>query len=347
MDQNSLETWLRNLADKAQAFRAALPPLTEADTCGSLIEPTLSALGWQTSDVSQLRRQYRNTPSDNPVDYALFLDSAPVLFVEAKSLNGDLDDNRWRNQTLAYAYHAGVAWCALTNGIEWRLDKTMAPGDASSRLFRCIKVSDPSAAKLLALISPASLKEGAASRIWEAEHAERLVRDAYRAVIQTRDFANMVKRSLAEPLSMEAVMQAIQRIGLPWEQAAPAAHTPASAETWASTKAPTSSDEARKPAAPHVPAKGDEGAAEKSRARRERLPALFADGRLRPGQVIRIRNKEGSDATIIDAKTVRYKGRDISWNEWGQNITGWPSINIHSHAETQDGVLLEMLRKSS
>jgi hypothetical protein len=342
MDQLSLEAWLRRLTDQAQAFRAALPPLTEADTCGGLIEPTLSALGWQVSDVSHLRRQYRHTPSDNPVDYALFLDGTPVLFVEAKSVNGDLDDHRWRNQTLAYAYHAGVAWCALTNGLEWRLYKTMAPGDASSRLFRCIKVSDPSAAKLLALISPASLKEGAASRLWEAEHAEQLVRAAYRAVVQTRDFANMVRKNLAQPLPMEAITQAIQRIGLPWEQTG---ETRVSVLAEPAPPAPRLAEERRNDAATNSVAIENGSDAGRSRARRERLPALFSDGRLRAGQTLRIRDRIDSEAIIIDSQNLKYKGKILSWNEWGQIVTGWPSINIYLHAETSDGILIDQLRR--
>jgi predicted type IV restriction endonuclease len=77
---------------------------------------------------------------------------------------------------LAYAYHAGVNWCVLTNGWEWRLYKTMAPGDASSRLFRVIRLNDIDAPSFLALLMPVALGKDEAGRLWDAENAERLVR---------------------------------------------------------------------------------------------------------------------------------------------------------------------------
>jgi hypothetical protein len=75
------------------------------------------------------------------------------------------------------------------------------------------------------------------------------------------------------------------------------------------------------------------------------MSSLFEDGRLRPQQTVRLRRRPNSDATIIDARSVLYAGKQMSWNEWGQAVTGWPSINIYDHAETEDGTLIETLRR--
>ena len=90
--------------------------LNEADTKAAFIDPILSALGWELRDPFSASQQYRHKSQDNPVDYALFILRAPVLFVEAKALNRDLSDYKWISQTLAYANAAGVEWCVLTNG---------------------------------------------------------------------------------------------------------------------------------------------------------------------------------------------------------------------------------------
>jgi len=347
MADDDLVTTLHTLGGRLAALRAAQPPLTEADTCGALVEPVLAALGWQVSDVLQVRRQYRLASSDNPVDYALVLEGAPVLFVEAKALSGDLDDNRWRNQTLQYAYHANVEWCALTNGLEWRLYKTMAPGDHAKKLFRGLRIGDPAAASYLRLLTPAALKEGAAGRLWHEERAEALVRAAFREVLPSREFARMVSKALIEPLPMEELTRAIQRIGLPTADATPAPASPDAPPqlTIGTTRhAPPPGGPRRvapeaKPEPDPSPADGPE------KQRMERMPALFADGRLRAGQRVRLRKRPQSEATIVDARLVLFADKQMSWNEWGQTVTGWPTINIYDHAETEDGTLIGNLRR--
>jgi type I restriction enzyme R subunit len=72
--------------------------LNEADTKAAFIDPILSALGWELRDPFSVSQQYRHKPQDNPVDYALFILRAPVMFVEAKALNRDLSDYKWISQ---------------------------------------------------------------------------------------------------------------------------------------------------------------------------------------------------------------------------------------------------------
>ena len=116
--------------------------LNEADTKAALIDPILGALGWELRDPFTASQQYRHKLQDNPVDYALFILRSPVLFVEAKALNKDLADYKWIAQTLAYANAAGVEWCALTNGDEYRIYNAFAKAEAENKLFRRVRLSD-------------------------------------------------------------------------------------------------------------------------------------------------------------------------------------------------------------
>jgi hypothetical protein len=141
---------------------------------------------------------------------------------------------------------------------------------------------------------------------------------------------------------MEAITQAIQRIGLPWEQTG---ETRVSVLAEPAPPAPRLAEERRNDSATNSVAIENGSDAGRSRARRERLPALFSDGRLRAGQTLRIRDRIDSEAIIIDSQKVKYKGKILSWNEWGQIVTGWPSINIYLHAETSDGILIDQLRR--
>ena len=58
--------------------------LNEADTKAPFIDRILSALGWELRDPYSVSQQYRHKSQDNPVDYALFILRAPVLFVEPR-----------------------------------------------------------------------------------------------------------------------------------------------------------------------------------------------------------------------------------------------------------------------
>ena len=74
------------LRQQIRGYRERRTRLTESDTLRVLILPLLRVLGWDLDDLDEVKSEYRHTTSDNPVDYALFLQRIPVLFVEAKAL---------------------------------------------------------------------------------------------------------------------------------------------------------------------------------------------------------------------------------------------------------------------
>jgi hypothetical protein len=51
-----------------------------------------------------------------------------------------------------------------------------------------------------------------------------------------------------------------------------------------------------------------------------------------------------SEATVVDAKNVKYHDREVGFNEWGTSVTGWPSINIYDWAVNEKGETLSKLR---
>jgi hypothetical protein len=86
---------LRETLNKVRAriaeLRANSDHLSEEETKAILIDPVLAALGWHVGELEDVRREYRAKPSDNPVDYALFVFGKPRLFIEAKALTTALD----------------------------------------------------------------------------------------------------------------------------------------------------------------------------------------------------------------------------------------------------------------
>lgn len=96
---------------------------TEETTKQALILPFLNILDFNPFDPQKVKAEYgANLPgvkASERVDYALFSDGNPVMFIEAKSYNEKLTNHagqlaRYFNST------PGVSIAAITNGREWR-----------------------------------------------------------------------------------------------------------------------------------------------------------------------------------------------------------------------------------
>ncbi|MBF0628752.1 MAG: restriction endonuclease, partial [Magnetococcales bacterium] len=88
----NLDTTIRKLREQLQKIQDRASPISEEDTKRVLITPLLQALQWDVLDIDEVRNEFRSQPQDNPVDYALFLNRTPCLFLEAKAINHSLDE---------------------------------------------------------------------------------------------------------------------------------------------------------------------------------------------------------------------------------------------------------------
>ncbi len=168
----------------------------EQNTKAVLIEPLLSALGWNLIDLSEVIREYKCKPQDRPVDYALFILRSPSLFVEAKDLRADLSDRKWVSQILSYATVAGVEWCVLTNGDEYRLYNAHAPVEVEEKLFRIVRISELSqdeyALRTLDLLTKDKMGEKRIDALWKAHFVDRHVKLALERIL-TSESRNLVR----------------------------------------------------------------------------------------------------------------------------------------------------------
>ena len=167
----------------------------EQDTKAALIVPVLRALGWDVEDLEDVKLEYRRRPSDNPVDYALFLLREPRLFIEAKPLGARLDDHRWANQILTYAMAAGVEWVALSDGNEYRLYNSHAAVPVEEKLFRIIKVAHEATqpAETLGLLSKSQLQDHLIDQYWKTEFVDRQVRETLRALFAAEPDPSVIR----------------------------------------------------------------------------------------------------------------------------------------------------------
>lgn len=97
---------------------------TEETTKQALILPLLDILGFSPFDPTKVKAEYGadfpGAKNHERVDYALFSNGVPVLFIEAKAYDENLTNHC---PQLARYYNATpeVAVAAITNGREWRL----------------------------------------------------------------------------------------------------------------------------------------------------------------------------------------------------------------------------------
>lgn len=96
---------------------------TEETTKQALILPLLDALGFSPYDPTRVKAEYGadvpGVKSNERVDYALFCNGVPVMFVEAKSFKENLSNHA---PQLARYFNATpeVTIASITNGREWR-----------------------------------------------------------------------------------------------------------------------------------------------------------------------------------------------------------------------------------
>src|ERR1019366_2240099 len=108
---------VRKLVGVAERLKG--PVGNEANTKALLIEPMLSALGWDTTDLDHLVRDWPVNDSTSTIDYALRIDDANVVLVEARGANERLDDEAFTDWAVNCVADKGVLWCLLTNGLTY------------------------------------------------------------------------------------------------------------------------------------------------------------------------------------------------------------------------------------
>jgi hypothetical protein len=214
---------IREAVAKVQRFQDR--NLGEQNTKASLIEPILEALGWDTRDPDEVHREFKPTSKDSPVDYALSLFRKPRLFVEAKGLGEQLSDRKWIAQVLGDAVVAGVEWCILSDGDEYRFYNATAAVDAEEKLFCQIRLTtgpEENAAKTLNLISRMNMEENLLDVLWSAYFVDRRVKQALQEMVATpeKGLVRMIRCKVAR-LSPREIVESLRRLDVRIESPTP------------------------------------------------------------------------------------------------------------------------------
>jgi hypothetical protein len=215
---------IKVVTDRLGKFRGRA--LGEENTKASLIDPVIEALGWDTRDPDEVYREFKPTPKDCPVDYALTLHGTPRLprlLVEAKGYGESLADRRWIGQILGYATVAGVVWCVLTDGDEYRFYNATAAVDAEEKIFCRIKLSEAppeEAARTLSLISRSNMEENFLDLLWKSHFVDRRVKAALTDALSVPDkgTVRLVRKRVPE-LGPKEIVESLRRLDIRIEMA--------------------------------------------------------------------------------------------------------------------------------
>lgn len=216
MQQSILLETLDTVRKRIQQIRDRKEIIGEQNTKAALIDPILIALGWDLQEIDEVRREYRRKPQDNPVDYALFLNRTECLFIEAKSLEKDLNDRKWISQNLSYATVVGVRWCALTNGDEYRIYNSHVAVDVEQKLFRSVRVSDTAnvsyVADTLHLLSKEQMQGRLLDELWKVHFIDGNVSRSIEALLANED-ADLIRlvRKEAKGVTPSEVRASLKR----------------------------------------------------------------------------------------------------------------------------------------
>ncbi|RPI26966.1 MAG: hypothetical protein EHM70_18360 [Chloroflexota bacterium] len=123
---NSLIRVLERAKQSSKLFQNKLTK-NEASTRAVLIDPVLSVLGWDTTNLNMVEFEmfYANTK----VDYALYDCSGKLqVIVEAKALGVNLSDIKITSTIVSYCLVHGVPNVFLTDGLIWQHYNKFTPG---------------------------------------------------------------------------------------------------------------------------------------------------------------------------------------------------------------------------
>ena len=140
---------LKTTVDQVIARIPAVKGRGEEAAKQALVLPIIAALGYDIWNPDEVRPEYgadfvlsKRNGQQEKVDYAIVINDAPRIFIEAKSLDVSLDDPAATGQLARYFNSTTtVTLGILTNGLEWRFytDCTQ-PNMMDSRPFHVSKL---------------------------------------------------------------------------------------------------------------------------------------------------------------------------------------------------------------
>ncbi len=102
---------IKNLVKKYEDVKNSgkLKSYTEEEVKKGFIEPLFEALGWDISNKKEVSAE-ESIASAGRVDYGFYLNDRAKFYLEAKSFNAEIHDEKFANQAIKYSFNKGAVW---------------------------------------------------------------------------------------------------------------------------------------------------------------------------------------------------------------------------------------------
>ena len=138
MPLDDLVTVIETLQERIRTHGSMLRA-NEIRTRTALIDPLLTALGWDASDPALVTPEYR--VDVGWADYALSSPgNQPAAVIEAKRL-GSIVENHLE-QSVGYCIQQGIAYAGVTDGSHWQLYRTFDPVPLADKRVLDVRIGD-------------------------------------------------------------------------------------------------------------------------------------------------------------------------------------------------------------
>ena len=116
MTQNEAKRKIQELVSKYEQVKLSgrIDKYSEQDTKDSFIRPMFEALGWDFDDREEVSKE-EFVNSAGRVDYGIYLNNQPKLFIEAKKLGAAIHKPEFAEQAIRYCFNRVVTWAVLTD----------------------------------------------------------------------------------------------------------------------------------------------------------------------------------------------------------------------------------------
>jgi predicted type IV restriction endonuclease len=172
MDEETVSGYV----ERSKSLVESSPQMDEQNTRSRLIDPFIrDVLGWDFySTEIEMEYSVQMGSSKKKVDYALFADGSPALFVEAKGCDTTITDAH-ADQLRSYMRQEWVDWGLLTNGKAFRVFRLEKDGDNPDvkRLGETDLVDLTANDWMLAALSKDSIQSGASTDIYQRVERRR------------------------------------------------------------------------------------------------------------------------------------------------------------------------------
>ena len=319
MSDDSLRRAARQALERAKTADAST--LNEANTKALLIEPMLSALGWDMYDLEAAAREYR-VYDGTFLDYALLVSKRPALFCEAKPTRMALDDPKWVSQTINYANNEGVVWCVLTDGLRWRVFKANEAAPMEKKLAFEVTLAElfapETAARAEALfhcLTPAAVAEGELARLGTQVFVDSRVQDVLAELLEEppAKLVDLVRSQMGDGHGLKPadVRGALARVVGPAADALRAASvevTPPSRARIATQGSAGPVEAQKAPEAAGKPSAGVGAGERKAVHFGVTLAEIVQAGAVQPGKLVSTNAKRPATAELTASGTILFDG---------------------------------------